>query len=48
MPSFGDFNNDKKKKLKKSILEKKAAKQMNASNWSLPQVEIIKKGKKDW
>ena len=48
MPSFGDFNNDKKKKLKKSILEKKAQKQMGAASWSLPQVEIIKKGKKDW
>jgi len=49
MPSFGDFNNDKKKKLKKSVLEKKAAKQMSGgAGWSLPQVEIIKKGKKDW
>jgi hypothetical protein len=48
MTSFGDFNNDKKKKLKKSVLEKKAQKQMGSAVWSLPQVEIIKKGKKDW
>jgi len=49
MPSFGDFSNEKKKKLKKSVLEKKAQKQMSSSPaWQLPQVEIIKKGKKDW
>lgn len=49
MPSFGDFNNDKKKKLKKSVLEKKAQKQLvGSSAWQMPQVEIIKKGKKDW
>lgn len=49
MPSFGDYNNDKKKKLKKSVLEKKAQKQMSGSvGWQMPQVEIIKKGKKDW
>ena len=49
MPSFGDYNNEKKKKLKKSVLEKKAQKQMSgAGGWQMPQVEIIKKGKKDW
>ena len=49
MPSFGDFTNDKKKKLKKSVLEKKAQKQMaGTGGWQMPQVEIIKKGKKDW
>ena len=49
MGSFGDFNNDKKKKPKKSQLEKKAMKQMGAgSSWQLPQVAIIKKGKKEW
>ena len=48
MPSFGDFNNNKKRKLKKSVLEKKAQKQMGTASWGLPQVEIIKKGKKDW
>jgi hypothetical protein len=49
MGSFGDYNNDKKKKLKKSVLEKKAQKQMSgAASWQMPQVEIIKKGKKDW
>jgi hypothetical protein len=44
---FGGFYKGEKKKLKKSTLEKKANKNMN-SNFSLPQVEIIKKGKKDW
>ncbi|MCX6791931.1 MAG: hypothetical protein NT149_02745 [Candidatus Gottesmanbacteria bacterium] len=51
MPSFGDYTNEKKKKLKKSVLEKKAQKQIaNAGSdaWQMPQVEIIKKGKKDW
>ena len=49
MTSFGDYNNDKKKKLKKSVLEKKVQKQMSGSvGWQMPQVEIIKKGKKDW
>jgi len=49
MGSFGDYNNDKKRKLKKSVLEKKAQKQMSgAASWQMPQVEIIKKGKKDW
>jgi hypothetical protein len=49
MTSFGDYNNEKKKKLKKSILEKKAQKQISGSSvWQMPQVEIIKKGKKDW
>jgi hypothetical protein len=49
MPSYGDFSNDNKKKLKKSVLEKKALKQMSGSTaWQMPQVEIIKKGKKDW
>jgi len=47
MPNFGGYFKGDKKKIKKSILEKKAQKQMNSS-WSLPQVEIIKKGKKDW
>ena len=49
MPSYGDYNTDKKKKLKRSVLEKKAQKQMASSGaWQLPQVEIIKKGKKEW
>ncbi len=48
MPSFGDYTNDKKKKLKKSVLEKKAQKQMSGGGaWQMQQVEIIKKGKKD-
>lgn len=48
MPSFGDYYNNKRKKLKKSELEKKAQKQLGSSAWQLPRVEIIKKGKKDW
>ncbi len=49
MPQFGDYFKDKKKKMKKSDMEKKAQKQFSGSTpWQLPQVEIIKKGKKDW
>jgi hypothetical protein len=45
--SFGGFYKGEKKKVKKSVMEKKALKNSNA-NFVLPQVEIIKKGKKDW
>lgn len=46
---FGNLYKGDKKKVKKTDLEKKAQKQMNSSApWQLPQVEIIKKGKKDW
>lgn len=49
MGSFGGFYKGEKKKFKKTELEKKAAKQMGtAPAWQLPQVTIIKKGKKDW
>ncbi|GEM_PF-559617 len=49
MPGFGDLYKGDKKKLKKQVLEKKAQKQMSgSSSWQLPQVEIIKKGKKEW
>ncbi|MBI4064874.1 hypothetical protein HY409_00690 [Candidatus Gottesmanbacteria bacterium] len=48
MAQFGGFYKGDKKKLKKSSLEKKAQKQMGSVSWQLPQVEIIKKGKKDW
>lgn len=43
----GDKYKSEKKKLKKSMLEQKAKKQLGTSSW-LPQVEIIKKGKKEW
>lgn len=44
----GFFKGDKKK-MKKSELEKKAQKNMGAGSfYELPQVEIIKKGKKEW
>ena len=45
---FGDKRQHEKKKLKKSLLEKKAHKQLSGGGWELPQVEIIKKGKKEW
>ncbi len=49
MGAFGGFYKGEKKKFKKGILEKKAQKQIgDNSPWSLPQVEIIKKGKKEW
>lgn len=43
----GFFKGDKKK-FKKSLLEKKAQKQIGGGSWELPKVEIIKKGKKEW
>ncbi|MBI5019691.1 hypothetical protein HZB58_05480 [Candidatus Gottesmanbacteria bacterium] len=48
MGSFGGFYKGDKKKQKKSQLEKKAQKQLSGGAWQLPQVEIIKKGKKEW
>ena len=47
MANMGSFYKGDKKKLKKSVLEKKAMRQIS-SNYQLPQVEIIKKGKKEW
>lgn len=44
--SFGGFYKGEKKKPKKSKLEKRA--ENMSSNFVLPRVEIIKKGKKDW
>ena len=45
----GDLYKGDKKKMKKSVLEKKAQKQMSGNSWMPPQVEIVnKKGKKDW
>lgn len=43
----GFYKGDKKKQSKKD-LEKKAQRQLSGGSWQLPQVEIIKKGKKDW
>jgi hypothetical protein len=48
MGSFGGFYKGDTKKMKKKDLEKKAQKQLSGSSWAPPQVEIIKKGKKDW
>jgi len=48
MGSFGGFYKGDKKKQKKTALEKKAQKQLSGGAWQLPQVEIIKKGKKEW
>jgi len=43
-----DFRSHEKKKVKKTLLEKKAQRQMGSASWQPPQVEIIKKGKQDW
>jgi hypothetical protein len=43
-----DFRSHEKKKVKKTLLEKKAQRQMGSASWQLPQVEIIKKGKQEW
>lgn len=49
MGSFGGYYKGEKKKFKKTVLEKKAARQMlGGANIELPQVTIIKKGKKEW
>jgi len=48
MGSFGGFYKGESKKQKKKDLEKKAQKQLGSTSWVLPQVEIIKKGKKEW
>ncbi|MCL4360550.1 hypothetical protein M1555_04870 [Patescibacteria group bacterium] len=48
MGQFGGYYKGDKKKTKKAVLEKKAQKQLGTSSWQLPQIEIIKKGKKDW
>ncbi|MBI4066245.1 hypothetical protein HY411_00870 [Candidatus Gottesmanbacteria bacterium] len=49
MAQFGGFYKGDKKKLKKTLLEKKAQRQIGGtSSWQLPRVEIIKKGKKEW
>ena len=46
--AFGGFYKGEKKKPKKSHLEKKAQQMTSSSVFTPPQVEIIKKGKKDW
>jgi len=49
MGQFGGYYSGDKKKLKKSQLEKKAKRQLGGSpSFALPQVDIIKKGKKEW
>ena len=48
MAQFGGYYKGDRKKLKKTQLEKKAQKQLSSSSWQLPQVEIIRKGKKEW
>lgn len=47
MGSFGGYYKGDKKKLKKTTLEKKAQKQITGGSWVMPQVEIIKRGKKE-
>lgn len=48
MGSFGGFYKGDVKKKKKSLLEKRAQKKLTGSSWIAPQVDIIKKGKKEW
>jgi hypothetical protein len=48
MGDHSGFYKGDKKKAKKKDLEKKAEKQFGFSSYQLPQVEIIKKGKKEW
>lgn len=48
MGTFGGFYKGDAKKMKKKDLEKKAVRQMGGTAWAPPQVEIIKKGKKEW
>lgn len=49
MGQFGGYYKGDKKKLKKTLLEKKAQRQIGVTSpWQLPRVEIIKKGKKEW
>jgi hypothetical protein len=49
MANFGGYYKGEKKKQKRKDLEKKGQKQMvTMTSWQPPQVEIIKKGKKDW
>lgn len=45
MGQFGGYYKGEKRKLKKEVLEKKAQK-LSSSGFVLPEVEIIKKGKK--
>lgn len=47
MGSFGGFYKGERKKLKKSMLDKKAKVITSSGSFVLPSVEIIKKGKKD-
>lgn len=48
MGSFGGFYKGEKRKQKKSLLERKAQKLSSSTgSFVLPQVEIVKKGKRD-
>lgn len=47
MGSFGGFYKGEKKKVKKSIMEKKAQFLTQKQSFVLPTIEIIKKGKND-
>ncbi len=46
MGSFGGFYSGEKKKKKKKYYEQKAKQEFDRQSFSLPQVEIIRKGKK--
>ena len=47
MGSFGGFYKGEKKKIKKSIMEKKAQSLLQKQSFVLPKIDIIKKGKND-
>ena len=47
MGKFGGFYKGERKKLKKTLLDKKAKVITSSGSFVLPSVEIIKKGKKD-
>lgn len=46
--TYGGFYKGEKKKPKKTKLEKRAQKSITQPLFSPPQVEIIKRGKKEW
>lgn len=46
--TYGGFYKGEKKKPKKSAQDKRVQKNTVGSVFSPPQVEIIKKGKKEW
>lgn len=46
--TFGGFYKGEKKKPKKTQLEKRTQQMTSSAVYAPPQVQIIKKGKKEW